>query len=172
MVSVKISEPEGLLKKGVANQDGGGDNIVKSNVKVDQSFVFHIESDDDIPGPETPGVQPLAPRLKRIQEGGPKSEDNCDRSLLGSSKRMKMFEDSMLSNKNVKDVSDTSSKFGWLDPSRIKDANRRRPDDPLYDKTTLYIPPNDLTKMSASQKQYWSIKCQYMDVLLFFKVVS
>nr|XP_025656026.1 DNA mismatch repair protein MSH7 isoform X1 [Arachis hypogaea] len=24
--------------------------------------------------------------------------------------------------------------------------------------------------MSASQKQYWSVKCKYMDVLLFFKV--
>jgi DNA mismatch repair ATPase MutS len=26
--------------------------------------------------------------------------------------------------------------------------------------------------MSASQKQYWTVKSQYMDVLLFFKVVS
>ncbi|KAH7511895.1 hypothetical protein FEM48_Zijuj12G0031600 [Ziziphus jujuba var. spinosa] len=170
VVSEKINEPEGSPKIGVAAQQGGEDNIVKSTGKVYQSCVLNIESDDNIPGPETPGMQPLVPRLKRIQEGGPKSEDNCDRALLGSSKRMKMFEDSMLLNKNDKDVSDTASKFDWLDPSQIRDANKRRPDDPLYDKTTLYVPPNAFTKMSASQKQYWSTKCQYMDVLLFFKV--
>lgn len=64
------------------------------------------------------------------------------------------------------------SKFEWLNHSSIRDASGRRPSDPLYDKRTLYIPPDDLRKMSASQTQYWSVKCQYMDILLFFKVVS
>ena len=43
------------------------------------------------------------------------------------------------------------------------------PGDPLYDKKTPYIPLDVLKKMSASQKQYWSVKCQDMDVVLFFK---
>jgi DNA mismatch repair protein MSH6 len=63
------------------------------------------------------------------------------------------------------------SKFEWLNPCTIRDANRRRPNDPLYDKSTLFIPPDELRKMTASQKQYWSIKCKYMDIVLFFKVV-
>ena len=42
----------------------------------------------------------------------------------------------------------------------------------LYDKRTLYIPPKALKKMSASQKQYWDAKPQYIDLVLFFKVVS
>ncbi|KAL7588981.1 hypothetical protein Lser_V15G41353 [Lactuca serriola] len=46
-----------------------------------------------------------------------------------------------------------ASKFDWLHPSRIKDANGRRPNNPLYDKRTLYIPPDVLRTMSASQKQ-------------------
>ena len=46
------------------------------------------------------------------------------------------------------------------------------PGDPFYDKKTPYIPLDVLKKMSASQKQYWSVKCQDMDVVLFFKVVS
>nr|POE86233.1 dna mismatch repair protein msh7 [Quercus suber] len=58
-----------------------------------------------------------------------------------------------------------------LDPVRIRDANGRRPGDPLYDRKTLYIPPDALKKMSASQKQYWSVKSQYMDIALFFKVI-
>jgi DNA mismatch repair protein MSH6 len=74
--------------------------------------------------------------------------------------------------KNHEEISNSTSKFEWLDPAQIRDANRRRPNDPLYDKKTLYLPPDALKKMSASQKQYWTVKSQYMDVLLFFKVVS
>uniref|UniRef100_A0A804MYX5 DNA mismatch repair proteins mutS family domain-containing protein n=1 Tax=Zea mays TaxID=4577 RepID=A0A804MYX5_MAIZE len=62
------------------------------------------------------------------------------------------------------------SKFEWLNSFAIRDANKRRPNDPLYDKSTLFIPPDALRKMSTSQKQYWNIKCKYMDVVLFFKV--
>lgn len=65
-----------------------------------------------------------------------------------------------------------ASKFDWLHPSRIKDANGRRPNNPLYDKRTLYIPPDVLRTMPTSQKEYWSVKSLYMDVIIFFIVVS
>ncbi|KAK6273407.1 hypothetical protein POUND7_010490 [Theobroma cacao] len=131
--------------------------------------VLSIETDDDL-GPETPVTRPGVSRLKRIQGDLPKFGDKKDSSLLDSGKRVKLLQDSNVGNKNHKDVADIASKFDWLDPSRIKDSNRRRPGDSLYDKKTLYIPPDALKKMSASQKQYWSVKCQYMDVVLFFKV--
>ncbi|KAJ7969630.1 DNA mismatch repair protein [Quillaja saponaria] len=148
-----------------ASQNIKEDNNVKSHGKADQGSNIQFESDDDIPGPETPGMQPIAARVKRIHEDIPRTA-----SLFESSKRLKVLQDPVDLNTNNKEASDMTSKFEWLDHSRIRDANRRRPDDPLYDKKTLYIPPEALRKMSASQKQYWSVKCQYMDVLLFFKV--
>lgn len=129
-----------------------------------------IESDDDIAGPETPGMRPSVSRLKRSQEV--LLVDGSGGSLQDSAKRIKLLQDSTNSNKIQNEVSDATSKFEWLNPSQVKDANGRRPGHPLYDKKTLYIPPDVLKKMSASQKQYWNVKCQYMDVLLFFKVVS
>lgn len=39
-------------------------------------------------------------------------------------------------------------KYDWLKPDNIRDANKRRPDHPQYDPTTLYVPEshlNDLT---------------------------
>nr|GEX19456.1 DNA mismatch repair protein MSH7 [Tanacetum cinerariifolium] len=82
-------------------------------------------------------------------------------------RRSKYFHD--LAAENKKELaSDTANKFDWLHPSKIKDANGRRPGNPLYDKRTLYVPPDVLRKMSASQKQYWSVKSEYMDVLIFF----
>lgn len=168
MVSEKSNEPKPLPKPGVASPRSGENGIMKSTGKVGQSCVVHVESDDDVLGPETPGeTQRFVPRLKRIQDDGPNSG-----SLLGSSKKLKLLEESTQLNKNHGEISGTASKFEWLDPSRIKDANGRKRDHPLYDSTTLYIPADTLKKMSASQKQYWSVKCQYMDVVLFFKVVS
>jgi DNA mismatch repair protein MSH6 len=66
---------------------------------------------------------------------------------------------------------EAKEKFQWLCPSKIRDNKGRMPEHPLYDKRTLQIPPDVLGKMSASQKQYWATKCQYMDTILFFKVV-
>ncbi|KAJ8442394.1 hypothetical protein Cgig2_018650 [Carnegiea gigantea] len=129
-----------------------------------------VRSDANLCGPETPGERPFVPRLKRIQEDGTKFDDRSDFSVRNSNKRVKFLQDPKPGNNLPLEVSETASKFEWLDPSRIRDANRRRPGDPFYDKRTLYIPPDVLKKMSASQKQYWTVKCQYMDVLLFFKV--
>lgn len=124
--------------------------------------------DEDVLGPDTPGTRPSVPRLKRVLEDGMGFTENKV-SLFDSNKRMKLFEDRICGEK--KQVNE-GTKFEWLEPSRIRDANRRRPDDPLYDRKTLYIPTDVFKKMSASQKQYWSVKSEYMDVVLFFKVVS
>ncbi|KAG6546638.1 hypothetical protein Mapa_011827 [Marchantia paleacea] len=62
------------------------------------------------------------------------------------------------------------AKFEWMTPSKIRDAEKRRPCHPAYDERTLLIPNDVFHKFSASQKQYWTTKCKYMDTLLFFKV--
>ncbi|KAI3701159.1 hypothetical protein L2E82_45806 [Cichorium intybus] len=56
-----------------------------------------------------------------------------------------------------------------LRPSKIKDANGRRPNNPLYDKRTIYIPPNVFRMMSASQKQYGVSKVNIWIFLSFSK---
>ncbi|XP_027358489.1 DNA mismatch repair protein MSH7 isoform X2 [Abrus precatorius] len=141
------------------------DNAAKFKEKtINQENIIEIETDDDITGPVTPGMQPLASHAKRSREDGSKF---C--SLLDSGKRVRFLEESKAVNMTEKEA-ELASKFEWLDNSRIRDAKGRRPNDPLYDRTTLYIPPEVLKKMSASQKQYWSVKCKYMDVVLFFKV--
>ncbi|XP_058206767.1 DNA mismatch repair protein MSH7 [Rhododendron vialii] len=146
-------------------------NAIRQDRPGDKGCPLLIETnDDDIFGPETPGTRPLVPRSKRIQEDCSNFGDRSDCSLLDSSKRMKLLQDSKAGNKNREELSEVTSKFEWLDPSQIRDANGRRPGNALYDKRTLYIPPNVLNKMSASQKQYWNAKSHYMDIVLFFKV--
>lgn len=164
-ISGKVNDPKEFPKPEVASRDHGKLN---ANLNGHRGSVLDIESDDDIAGPETPGMRPSVSRLKRSQEV--LLVDGSGGSLQDSAKRIKLLQDSTNSNKIQNEVSDATSKFEWLNPSQVKDANGRRPGHPLYDKKTLYIPPDVLKKMSASQKQYWNVKCQYMDVLLFFKV--
>lgn len=157
-----VHKVETVLQPFVKANNNAGNFKEKAN----QENLAVVVTDDDVNGPETPGMKPLASQVKRSREAGSKFG-----SLLDSGKRVRFLDDSMALDMTKKEV-EMASKFEWLDPSRIRDANGRRLNNPLYDRTTLYIPPEVLSKLSASQKQYWSVKCKYMDVVLFFKVVS
>jgi hypothetical protein len=45
--------------------------------------------------------------------------------------------------------------FEFLDPSRIKDKNKHRPDHPDYDPGTLFVPENFLREQTPGQRQWW-----------------
>lgn len=131
------------------------------------------ESSLPAPGPRIPG-------FKRVREDEPSSSEDPAAAAAAPSegvnneKRLKLME--------ILGADDCSSKggaweaakarFEWMAPDRIRDGKKRRPGDPLYDARTLHIPGDVFHKLSASQKQYWSTKCQYMDTILFFKVVT
>jgi DNA mismatch repair protein MSH6 len=51
-----------------------------------------------------------------------------------------------------------------------KDANRRAPDDPEFDKRTLYVPPTWLKEQTPAMIAWWEFKAQNFDTVLFFKV--
>ncbi|KAF0916096.1 hypothetical protein E2562_000705 [Oryza meyeriana var. granulata] len=119
---------------------------------------------------ETPVMRAVIPHLKRVQEEQcVTTNDQCSPFWVPN-KKVKSAQCSPAEKVHDEMAESARSKFEWLNPSNIKDANGRRPTDPVYDKTTLFIPPDALRKMSTSQKQYWNIKCKYMDVVLFFKV--
>ncbi|KAK9102607.1 hypothetical protein Sjap_019861 [Stephania japonica] len=168
--SCEIGAIQGLTDQQNLSRCFHKDEVTEVSNYVDK-VSSQLETCDDSLGPETPAMQSLGSRLKRIQDEGVINGDKTASNLLNSSKRMKLLQELDFENGKDMDVSEkVSSKFDWLNPSSIKDKNGNRPCDVLYDKRTLYIPPVVLGKMSASQKQYWTVKCQYMDVLLFFKV--
>ncbi len=56
----------------------------------------------------------------------------------------------------------------------IRDSKKRRPGEPGYDPTTLYIPPGEFSNtgkraLTPGQKQYWAMKMKHYDVVLFVK---
>eukprot|EP00177_Eucheuma_denticulatum_P006548 GFKZ01011920.1.p1 GENE.GFKZ01011920.1~~GFKZ01011920.1.p1 ORF type:complete len:1302 (+),score=180.29 GFKZ01011920.1:420-3908(+) len=71
---------------------------------------------------------------------------------------------------------------GWCERHpwsvKVRDAKKRPPGHPDYDKTTLYVPPSAFSgnasgskggALSPFQKQFWKIKMVNYDVVIFFK---
>lgn len=62
---------------------------------------------------------------------------------------------------------DPDQRYPWL--ANIRDKEKRTPDDPDYDPRNIYIPPIAWNKFSAFEKQYWEIKQDLWDTIVFFK---
>ncbi|XP_044755642.1 probable DNA mismatch repair protein Msh6 [Coccinella septempunctata] len=60
--------------------------------------------------------------------------------------------------------------LAFLQPDKIKDKNKRRPDHPEYDNRTLFIPDDFLNNQTPAMRQWWILKSSHMDTVLFFKV--
>ncbi|TMW60695.1 hypothetical protein Poli38472_000737 [Pythium oligandrum] len=54
--------------------------------------------------------------------------------------------------------------------AKRRDVNGNAPDSPEYDPRTLYVPPDFLKKETPAMAQWWQVKAQNMDTVLFFKV--
>ncbi|KAK9877845.1 hypothetical protein WA026_020077 [Henosepilachna vigintioctopunctata] len=58
----------------------------------------------------------------------------------------------------------------FLQPDKIRDKNKNRPDHPDYDSRTLFISDDFLNSQTPAMRQWWILKSTHMDTVLFFKV--
>lgn len=58
-------------------------------------------------------------------------------------------------------------RYSWL--LNVQDKQLRNQDDPLYDPSTLFIPPQSLRKLSDFERQFWEIKAAHFNQVVFFK---
>ncbi|KAL7939275.1 DNA repair protein [Trichoderma chlorosporum] len=64
-------------------------------------------------------------------------------------------------------MKEPDERYTWL--ANIRDKEKRPATDPNYDPRTLYIPPIAWSKFSPFEKQYWEIKQDLWDTIVFFK---
>lgn len=66
----------------------------------------------------------------------------------------------------------SSAKFSFMSPDKLRDANKRRPDDPDYDSSSCFIPVDwfKTHKVSDGQRQWWEFKAVNWDSVLLFKM--
>ncbi|KAL7302864.1 hypothetical protein TKK_0004096 [Trichogramma kaykai] len=61
-------------------------------------------------------------------------------------------------------------KYDFLQPDKIKDIKGHRPGHPEYDAKTLHVPSDFLNKLTPAVRQWWVLKSEHYDTVLFFKV--
>lgn len=60
--------------------------------------------------------------------------------------------------------------YKFLYPPHRRDIENRSPEDPDYDEKTLYVPRGFLDSQTPAMRQWWLIKQNNMDAILFFKM--
>lgn len=60
--------------------------------------------------------------------------------------------------------------FDFLQPDRIRDADKRLRSHPDYCPRTLFVPDAFMKKQTPGHRQWWAAKSAYFDTVLFFKV--
>jgi DNA mismatch repair protein MSH6 len=63
------------------------------------------------------------------------------------------------------------NKLDFLLLGKKRDRNNNRPDHPQYNPRTCFIPPSFLKEQTPAMLQWWIIKQDNMDTVLFFKVI-
>jgi len=58
----------------------------------------------------------------------------------------------------------------FLRPDKIRDREKHPRDHPDFNSRTVHVPQDFLLKQTPGQKQWWELKSQYYDVILFFKM--
>ena len=61
--------------------------------------------------------------------------------------------------------------FPFLLPAERKDKNQHRPDHPQYNPRSCHVPPSFLKEQTPGMAQWWILKQDNMDTVLFFKVI-
>lgn len=79
---------------------------------------------------------------------------------------------SQVNNDNTKKTTDTWAhlNYTFLYPPHRKDINKHKPDHPDYDENTLYVPSQFLNEQTPAMRQWWLLKQQNMNAILFFKM--
>lgn len=61
-------------------------------------------------------------------------------------------------------------KLEFLKPQNIRDKKNCKLSDPNYDPGTLYVPEKFLSTLTPAMRQWWEIKSENFDTVIFFKV--
>ncbi|KAL7752170.1 DNA mismatch repair protein msh6 [Sorochytrium milnesiophthora] len=122
----------------------------------------NASDEQDLPPSPTKQPKSSTARLQKFKmaaASAPGSKRAASTVFLSSEERRK--------DRNAKFQEANKDTYRWLED--IKDADGRRPADPDYNPRTLYIPSNAWSSFTNFERQFWEIKCNYFDTVVFFK---
>lgn len=114
--------------------------------------------------PSEKKANPVAKR-KTMAVGKPSAINSNLPSFKDKDKEQKV---NVMEKMNDQEIHDGLPLF--LQKQNKRDASKKLMSDPEYDPTTLYVPPDELRNSTPAMLQYWTIKSENHDKVLFFKL--
>lgn len=180
----------GRKRETIGDSEDDDDVIATASKRKRSRIPRIIDSDDSDRENESDNNQPSAPATRKKAAPLTESPISRKKKRIGStsSPSKQTFEEKLESNSNessklskVKlaeddtEIIDTPTvflhqKLDFLRPENIRDKNKRRPNDPKYDPTTLYVTDKYLSELTPGMRQWWELKSEHFDSVVFFKV--
>ncbi|RKP18727.1 hypothetical protein ROZALSC1DRAFT_29612 [Rozella allomycis CSF55] len=105
-----------------------------------------------------------SPTMKRVlSDANVPSSPQSSNNYKTPTKKQKVLE----SNYPTPSKEKNEDRYEWLE--NVRDIDMNGPGDEEYNPSTLYIPPSAWSQFTPFEKQYWEVKCQYFDSVVFCK---
>ena len=140
------------------------DNFEPNNDAGDETNVKDKESNkENTKGNTAPKEKNKRKSTKSAPATNPKAKKEEDENLF-----INVEQENKQTVLNMDDFDDKTPI--WATKEGCRDKAKRRPSDPEYDPTTLYIPPEEKQKLTPTMRQFWELKSDNFDKVLFFKL--
>lgn len=146
--AAKKPKIQNIIKNDVDDDDDDDEEVTKVKGKRKISCLIDSDSDYENDENETENSQDGTKLSRKQSEKKIKLEPNKKKTTL--EEKLKAKKDESHSPMDIEENSTVDfdeglvvhkhQKFAWLKPDAIRDAQKRRSDDPKYDPTTLYLP--------------------------------
>ncbi|GFO37513.1 DNA mismatch repair protein msh6 [Plakobranchus ocellatus] len=172
-------DSEDDFKPGSEEEDDNDDDDSASEIDEDEVSDIEPESEPESPVKDSrkrkaPGGSTPASSKKTTSSSASDKKPASSPSLSISTKsKLSSFSapENAGEDAGQKDASTyTHVSLDFIQPDRIKDKNRKTKSDPEYNPRTLYVPESFLNKQTPAMRQWWELKSNHFDTILFFKV--
>ncbi|XP_059468886.1 DNA mismatch repair protein Msh6-like [Neocloeon triangulifer] len=107
-------------------------------------------------------------------------EKSTKKRNTGGGKKSAPKKNSLNLNSSVKEEKKTGAslgekvwahlKYDFLKPDKIRDADKKRPEDEGYNPHILFVPPDFMKSQTPAMRQWWEIKSKHFDCVIFIKL--
>lgn len=121
--------------------------------------------------PETPSEDESPQKKRKANNGTPRARKNNSQVKKAVEKTPSTSQSSSLEPKTIKSPDSWPHlKYDFLQPNKIKDLKERKKDHENYNPRTVYVPKEFLDRQTPAMRQWWELKSNNFDCILFFKV--
>lgn len=158
------------------NKDFSGDSEAEYKPDAKEDELSEESEDDEVESAENSKTMEVDEESDSEKKAPPAKMSKTTTKLYSLAlKAGDIAEDETSTDTSAKDLDEenvvhTHRTLKFLEPEVIKDKKGRKKSDPDYDPSTLFVPEKYLNDLTPGMRQWWDLKSDNNDSVLFFKV--